>query len=284
MRTWLRVALTLSLVGAALLAGYWLWQHYMLSPWTRDARIRADVVTIAADVSGRVVELRVHDNQRVAAGELLLTIDRERFQVAVDKARAQEETSRQQLHLREREAARRATLGAQAISAEQLENAQLNAGIALGEYHQAQAGLRAAELDLARSEVRAPRAGQITNLQLAEGNYASAGTALMALVDEASFYVQAYFEETKLPRIRVGAPVRVWLMGDGRALAGTVESISSGITDRNATPDRQLLANVEPTFNWVRLAQRIPVRIRLEQPPADLQLSAGMTASVQVRE
>ena len=108
------------------------------------------------------------------------------------------------------------------------------------------------------------------------------GQAVMALVDDASFYIQAYFEETKLPRIRLGAPVKVWLMGAGQALDGTVESISRGITDRNASPDAQLLADVEPTFNWVRLAQRIPVRIRLDRVPDDVLLSAGMTASVQV--
>lgn len=144
--------------------------------------------------------------------------------------------------------------------------------------------MKLAELDVQRSEVRAPRAGQVTNLQLAEGNYVRAGEPVLALVDEASFYVQAYFEETKLPRIRVGAPVEVWLMGGDQPLRGTVDSISRGITDRNSSPDGQLLANVEPTFNWVRLAQRIPVRIRFDALPEDVQLSAGMTASVRVRQ
>ena len=143
---------------------------------------------------------------------------------------------------------------------------------------------RLAELNLARSELRAPRAGQITNLRLAQGNYVSAGQPVMALVDDASFYVQAYFEETKLPQIRIGAPVEVWLMSAGEPLEGEVESISRGITDRNASPDGQLLANVEPTFNWVRLAQRIPVRIKLRDVPPGLLLSAGMTASVRVAD
>ncbi|MNT54638.1 p-hydroxybenzoic acid efflux pump subunit AaeA [compost metagenome] len=141
-----------------------------------------------------------------------------------------------------------------------------------------------AELNLARSELRAPRNGQVTNLRLAQGNYVSTGQPVMALVDDGSFYVQAYFEETKLPRIKVGAPVKVWLMSAGEPLSGKVESISRGITDRNASPDTQLLANVEPTFNWVRLAQRIPVRIKLDKVPEDVQLSAGMTASVTVGE
>lgn len=277
-----RIAITFCLVGLAILAGYWLWQHYMLSPWTRDARVRADVVTIAPDVSGWVVDLKVRDNQRVEAGQVLFHIDRERYQAAVDKARAVAETRKQQMRLREHEASRRSHLGPQAISAELKENAQINADIARGEYREAMADVAVAELNLARSEVRAPRAGQVTNLRLAQGNYVQAGRAVMALVDDASFYIQAYFEETKLPRIRLGAPVKVWLMGAGQALDGTVESISRGITDRNASPDAQLLADVEPTFNWVRLAQRIPVRIRLDRVPDDVLLSAGMTASVQV--
>jgi len=132
--------------------------------------------------------------------------------------------------------------------------------------------------------VHAPRDGHITNLRLAEGNYVNAGQPVMALIDDSTFYVQAYFEETKLPRIQVGDPVKVWLMSAGDALQGHVQSISRGITDRNATPDGQLLAEVEPTFNWVRLAQRIPVRIKLDKVPEGINLSAGMTASVQVEE
>ncbi|MGE8502454.1 MAG: efflux RND transporter periplasmic adaptor subunit [Pseudomonas sp.] len=282
MRSTIRVGITLAMVAAAIFAGSWIWQHYMYSPWTRDARVRADVVTIAPDVSGWVVELKVRDNQQVRAGDLLMSIDRDRYQAAVEKAKAMVDIRRQQLSLREHEASRRSRLGAQAISAELLENAQINAEMARSEYREAQADLRVAELNLARSEVHAPRDGQITNLVLAQGNYVNAGQAVMALVDTNSFYVQAYFEETKLPRIQIGAPVEVWLMGGDQQIRGEVESISRGITDRNASPDGQLLADVEPTFSWVRLAQRIPVRIKLDQVPESMVLSAGMTASVRV--
>ncbi|MDH0893878.1 MULTISPECIES: HlyD family secretion protein [unclassified Pseudomonas] len=284
MRELPRVVVTLLVVALALLAGWWLWNFYMLSPWTRDARVRADVVTIAPDVSGWVVELKVRDNQQVKAGDLLMSIDRERYQAALDKARALAETRRQQLSLRQHEASRRAHLGPQAISAELRENAQINAEIARAEFQEAQAEVKLAELNLKRSEVRAPRSGQVTNLHLAQGNYVQAGQAVMALVADESFYVQAYFEETKLPGIHVGAAAEVTLMSGGEPLRGRVQSISRGITDRNAAPDAQLLANVEPTFNWVRLAQRIPVRIELEEVPQDLPLSAGMTASVRVVE
>lgn len=284
MRAAVRTLVTLCVVALAVLAGYQLWQYYMLTPWTRDARVRADVVVIAPDVSGWVRELKVHDNQQVKAGDLLMSIDRERFQAALDQASAVTETRTQQLRLREREAARRTALGPEAISAELRENAQINAAIARGELHEAEAQLQVARINLARSEVRAPRSGHITNLRLAEGNYVNTGESVMALVDDSTFYIQAYFEETKLPRIRVGDTVKVWLMGAGEPMQGHVESISRGITDRNSNPDSQLLPEVEPTFNWVRLAQRIPVRIRLDQVPEGLTLSAGMTASVQVHE
>ena len=284
MRTSVRVAVTLCLVAVAIFAGMHLWQYYMLTPWTRDARIRADVVVIAPDVSGWVEELKAVDNQPVKAGDLLLSIDRERFEAALEKARAVVQTRQQQLSLREHEASRRAAFGPQAISAELRENAQINAGIARGELRQAQADAKVAEINLARSQVHAPRDGHVTNLRLAQGNYVNAGQPVMALVDDSTFYVQAYFEETKLPRIKVGDPVKVWLMSAGEAIPGQVESISRGINDRNSTPDGQLLAQVEPTFNWVRLAQRIPVRIKFDRLPEGVNLSSGMTASVQVQE
>ena len=284
MRAAVRTLVTLCVVALAVFAGYQLWQYYMLTPWTRDARVRADVVVIAPDVSGWVRELKVHDNQRVKAGDLLMSIDRERFQAAFDQAKAVAETRSQQLRLREREAARRTALGPEAISAELRENAQINAAIARGELDEAKALLQVAQINLQRSEVRAPRDGHITNLRLAQGNYVNTGESVMALVDDATFYIQAYFEETKLPRIREGDSVKIWLMGAGEAIPGHVESIGRGITDSNSNLDSQLLPEVEPTFNWVRLAQRIPVRISLDEIPAGVTLSAGMTASVQVHD
>jgi len=284
MRALVRIAVTLCLVAVAVFAGWKLWQYYMLTPWTRDAKIRADVVIIAPDVSGWVRELKVQDNQQVKKGDLLMSIDRDRFEAALEKAKAVVETRQHQLRLREHEASRRLALGPQAISAELRENAQINAAVARGQLREAEAEVTEAAINLARSQVKAPRDGHITNLRLAEGNFVNAGQPVMALIDDSTFYVQAYFEETKLPSIRVGDPVKVWLMSAGEPMQGHVESISRGITDRNANPDSQLLAEVEPTFNWVRLAQRIPVRIKLDQIPQDMPLSAGMTASVQVHE
>lgn len=283
MKTPLRVAVTLTVVALAVLAGYRLWQHYLIAPWTRDARFQADVVTLAADVSGAVVDLRVRDNQHVAKGEVLMVIDPERYQAVLDQARAVAQVRAQELRLHEHEAERRARLG-QSISAEQRENAQIAAAISRAQLRQAEAAVRAAELDLARTQVVAPQAGQVTNLRLVQGNHVSAGDPVMALVVDDSFYVQAYFEETKLPAIQLGDPVQVWPMSTGEPLRGEVEGVSLAIADPTAGAGDRLLASVDPAFDWVRLAQRIPVRIRLLERPESLRLTAGMTASVKVLE
>ncbi|WP_278439873.1 HlyD family secretion protein [Pseudomonas oryzihabitans] len=278
----LRVAITLIVVLLAILAGTWLWHFYLYTPWTRDARVRADVVVVAPDVSGWVTRLAVVDNQLVKPGDLLMQIDQQRYQANLAHAKAVAETRQQQLRLRESEAARRQRLGTSAISAEDRETAQVNVAVARSQYQEALSDVNLAQINLDRSRVLAPREGRITNLRFAEGNYVQTGQAVMALVDTRSFYVMAYFEETKIPHIHPGDAVRVRLMNQAAPLQGRVASISSGITDRNAASDTQLLANVEPTFNWVRLAQRIPVRIELLDVPVDIHLSAGMTASVSV--
>jgi len=278
----LRVALTLLVVLLAVLAGTWLWHFYLYTPWTRDARIRADVVVIAPDVSGWVTRLAVQDNQLVHQGDLVLQIDQERYQAELAHAQAVAATRQEQLRQRESEAARRERLGTSAISAEDRETAQVNVAIARSQYQEAQSDVRLAQINLDRSHVVAPREGRITNLQFAQGNYVRSGEAVTALVDTRSFYVLAYFEETKIPHIHPGDAVRVRLMNRSAPLQGKVASISSGIADLNDTDNALMLAKVAPTFNWVRLAQRIPVRIELLEVPPEVHLSAGMTASVSV--
>lgn len=284
MRPVIRVFVTFSVVAIAIVAAIILWRFYMLSPWTRDARVRADIVTIAPDISGWVIKLNVKDNQEVKSGDVLMVIDPDRYQAAYDQAKAMAETKRQQMLLKQNEAKRRRLLGDQAISAELRENAQIEAGIAKGEYEEALAKLELTKINLDRSIIKAPRDGQITNLQLVQGNYIKEGQAAMAIVVKGSLYIQAYLEETKLPGVHVGMPATIRLMSGSVLLQGHVEGISRGITDRNATPDGQLLADVEPTYNWVRLAQRIPVRIEFDEIPDDIYLAAGMTASVRIGE
>jgi RND family efflux transporter MFP subunit len=277
----LRVAVTLVVVAVACLAAQRLWVHYEEEPWTRDGRVRADVVQVAPDVSGLVTKVFVRDNQPVAAGTPLFEVDRPRYRLAVAQARAAIAAQQVQLAQARREARRDRELG-DLVAGEVREQslakvAQLEATLA-----QARVALDTAELNLARTMVRAGVAGTVTNLDLRPGDYASAGHPAFAIIDRASLHVIGYFEETKLPRIHVGDAVRVRLMGDDGALAGHVQSIAGGIEDRDRSAGANLLANVNPTFSWVRLAQRIPVRVTIDRLPAGTSLVVGRTATVEV--
>lgn len=278
-----RVLLTLLVTAAAVWAGLRLWDHYEAAPWTRDGRVRANIVQIAPDVSGLVTAVPVIDNQAVAGGTLLFEIDRARFTLALRQAQAAASAQQIALSQARREDARNASLG-NLVSLEAREQTRMRVEQAQAGVAQAGIALDAAQLNLARAQVRAPVGGLVTNLDLRQGSYATAGRPALALVDAASFYVEGYFEETKLPRIHVGDRVRVTPMNGGAVLGGTVDSLAAGIADRDRSTSANLLPSVTPTFNWVRLAQRVPVRVRLDPLPADLHLVAGQTVTVQVVE
>ncbi|PTQ72099.1 HlyD family secretion protein [Pseudomonas sp. GV071] len=273
------VLVSLLVFALALLILRTLWSHYMDAPWTRDGRVRADVINIAADVGGLVVEVAVADNQAVKQGDLLLRIDPEHFQLAVQQAEAEVAARKAALHRRQDNAQRRADMDEQVVSRESRDDASHMAAVALADYQSAQARLEAARLQLQRTEVRAPVDGYITNLNVYRGDFAQRGEATMALVDSHSFYINGYFEETRLPLIKVGDPAEMRMMSGAR-LHGHVDSISRGIYDRDNPQSHELTADVNPTFNWVRLAQRVPVRIRIDSVPDGLLLAAGMTCTV----
>ena len=282
MRTSLRLLVTFLIVAAAIAAGAWLWHYYLYTPWTRDARIRADVITIAPDVPGRVETLAVADNASVEAGDVLFTLDDARYQAALDKAEAVVADRQATLELRRHEEQRRNRLSEHAISAENQEIARIDTRVAAANLAQAEADLDQARIDLQRTEIVAPADGTVLNLHLAQGNYVNAGESVMALVRDESYYVTGYFEETKLPRIAIGDRAVVILMSGDTELPGHVVSIGRAIADPNTAPNSQLLPQVEPTFSWVRLAQRIPVRIEFDNVPDGILLSAGMTATVRI--
>ncbi len=276
----LRLAVTLAMLAAAIWAGLRLWDHYELAPWTRDGRVRANIVQIAPDVSGLVTAVPIQDNQRVAAGALLFEIDHARFALALRQADAALDAQRAALAQLQRESARNTELG-NLISQELVEQSRAKVEQSKAAVSQALVMQDTARLNLERAQVRAPTDGLVTNLDLRSGSYATAGRPALALVDPGSFYVEGYFEETKLPRIHVGDRVRVSSMG-GTELMGTVDSLAAGIADRDRSTGANLLPSVNPTFNWVRLAQRVPVRVRLDPLPADVSLVAGETVTVQV--
>ena len=281
LRAVIRVALTLAAVAAALVLGSSLWRTYMVSPWTRDGRVRAYVVEIAPEVSGTVVAVPVRDNQVVHKGDPLFVIDPTRFRLAITEAQARLESAREELRLRQSDVKRREGL-AGIVSAEERARFASTAATQQATVDAAQAQLDTARLNLARATLYSPVNGPVTNLLLQVGDYVTAGQARVAVIDADSFWVYGYFEETKLAGIRVGEPARIKLMGYAPILRGHVASIAGGINDQNGASDRQGLQDVNPVFTWVRLAQRIPVRIQIDRVPPGVVLAAGMTCSVAV--
>jgi multidrug resistance efflux pump len=276
-----RMAITLLATAGAVYAGLQLWRHYEVDPWTRDGRVKAYVVQVAPDVTGPVTKVYVHDNQEVKAGEALFEIDRARFELALRQAEATVQAAHAALAQALRESTRNSQLN-DLVSQESREQGQTRTDEARAALAQAQVNRDTAQLNLERTRVVSTVDGFVTNLDLRVGGYATASHPVMAVVDRHSFYVEGYFEETKLPRIHLGDPVRVALMGSKQALSGHVESFAEGIADRDRSTSANLLPNVNPTFNWVRLAQRIPVRVAIDAVPADVRLVAGQTATVQV--
>jgi RND family efflux transporter MFP subunit len=279
MKKFFSLLATLLVLALAIFIGRQLWVHYMQTPWTRDGRVRADIINVAADVSGYVTAVPVRDNQRVRKGDVLLQIDPAHYRLAVKQAQALVASRKAAWEMRKVNASRRADLDELVISKESREDASNVAASALADYQQAEARLEAAQLNLDRTRVLATVDGYVTNLNVHVGDYARVGEAKLAVVDEHSFWVYGFFEETKLPHVHVGDAAQLQMMS-GETLTGHVESISRGIYDRDNPQSRELIADVNPTFNWVRLAQRVPVRIQLDAVPDGMLLAAGTTCTV----
>ena len=320
-----RPLVTLLIAILAIFAIVHLWNYYNSAPWTRDGRVRGDVVQVSSDVSGLVTEVLVQDNQTVKKGQPLFRIDIARQQLDVEQARsdlakakaglaqaeanaiaakANLEKSRANTQLAEKNATRYSNLMDGAISKQEqdqmyatrdqskAEDAQMAAAIeqaqaTIKQQHAlievSQSALNLALLNLKRSEVVAPADGTLSNFGLRVGNYVKIGDAVAALVDREQLYVVGYFEETKLNHIHIGDKATIQLMGDSQKIRGHVQGIASGIEDRERSSSSSLLANVNPTFTWVRLAQRVPVKIVLDETPKNaLAFVAGRTATVRI--
>ena len=276
-----RVAVTGVVVAAALVGGKALWTHYQVDPWTRDGRVRADVVQVAPDVSGLVTRVDAVNDQTVKAGQPLFYVDRERYALALRQADALVAAQRAQLAQARRELARNRVLG-DLVAGEITEQSLAKVEQGQAALAQAVAARDLAALNLSRTLVVAPTDGFLSDLTLRTGDYVTAGKPVLALIDSRSFRVEGYFEETKLSSLRIGQPVSVKVMGEDHALKGHIQSIAAGIEDRDRGASNSMLPNVNPTFSWVRLAQRVPVRVALDQTPRDLRLIAGRTATVAV--
>jgi multidrug resistance efflux pump len=285
MQAVVRVLLTLVLLVAAGLLSYDLGRYYLYSPWTRDARVRANVVTVAPDVSGYIDDIRVRNNQSVHKGDVLFIIDQERYRLAIADAEATLAARHaQHLMLLDQYQRRSKLTPGYTVTVENLDNARRQSETATANYQQAIASRDTAALNLRRTEVRASVNGFVTNLNLAQGTFASQGKAVMALIDSDSYRVEAYFEETKIPHVKPGASAEIYLMDGSPPLQGIVLGVARGITDQDNKDGPELLSSINPTFTWVRLAQRIPVGIHLTHVPPGVLISAGMTCTVVMKE
>ncbi|WP_324695222.1 biotin/lipoyl-binding protein [Novosphingobium sp. RL4] len=276
-----RYALTLCLVACATLIALEAWSRYERTPWTRDGRVSADVVQIAPEVSGTVSAVPVVDNQYVHQGDILYVIAPERLQLAVALAEADVEAKRQDMLVRQATARRHSQLR-DVVSQEAVQQSGGAAAVAGAAYQAAVAALDLAKLNLASSTIRSPVDGYVTNMRLRPGDYATAGSTKVAVLDAASFWITGYFEETKIRQISVGSPAQIMLIGFDQPVSGHVESIGRGIENSNDAPGHLGLPNVAATFSWVRLAQRIPVRIHIDRVPPGVELAAGMTATIEI--
>jgi multidrug resistance efflux pump len=274
--------LTLAVVAIAAVLGRSMWQVYMEAPWTRDGTVRVYVVTMAPQVAGEIVQLPVADNQLVRKGQLLMVIDPTDYKIAANLAEAAVQQALSNWRNVAREAQRRRELTQLAITKEEKQTYESDAVQAQATYQQAYARLNQARVNLARTEIRSPVNGYVTNLLAQQGDYATVGQNLISLVDADSFWVDGYFEETNLDRIHIGDPAEVKLMGYHQIVRGHVASIARAINMANAQPNGEGLATVNPIFTWVRLAQRVPVRIHIDHVPPGIKLVAGMTATVQI--
>jgi len=276
-----RWLVTAIIVVGAILVALSLWRRYETDPWTRDGHVRADVVRVASDVGGLVTSVAVHDNQVVRKGDLLFVIDAPRYADALGQADANIASVRAKYVQAQKVARRDLALG-DLVATETHEENVAQVETAKAALDAATAARQTAELNVYRTAVRASVNGIVTNLDLHPGDFVGAGAQALALIDRDSIRVEGYFEETKLGHIHVGDKARIQLMGDDRDLAGHVESITAGIADDQSNNTANQLRAVDPTFSWVRLAQRIPVRIQVDRIPAGTQLIVGRTATVTI--
>ncbi|HAU5566429.1 p-hydroxybenzoic acid efflux pump subunit AaeA [Pantoea sp. SM3] len=274
-----RYAITILLVIIAIVIIFRAWVFYTESPWTRDAKFSADVVAISPDVTGLITDVPVHDNQLVKQGDTLFVVDRPRYQKALDEAQADVEYYQALVNEKRREAARRNQLGTSAMSREAIDQANNDLQTSEHQLAKSVATRDLAVIDLDRTTIKAPSDGWVTNLNVYQGEFITRGSVAVALVQQHSFYVLAYMEETKLDGVRPGFRAEITPLGSNTVLRGTVDSIAAGVTNSSSSVDSKGMATIDSNLEWVRLAQRVPVRIHLDDQPGN-RFPAGTTATV----
>jgi RND family efflux transporter MFP subunit len=273
---------TVAISLLALLVAVVTWDIYVTSPWTRDGRVRVQVASVAPEVSGKITQLRIADNQFVHKGDPLYEIDPVDFDVTLRTNEALLSQRQADLHVKELQFARREKLSDLATTPEEQQVFEGSAMQARAAVEAAQQQVAQARINLSRTEVLSPVSGYITNLLLRGGDYAHTGVSNISVIDAESFWIDGYFEETKLARICVGDRAEAKLMGYARPIVGHVTTVTRGVSVSDAAPGTQGLPSVDPVYTWVRLAQRVPIRISIDQLPAGVPLVSGTTATVTI--
>jgi multidrug resistance efflux pump len=275
----IRIVVMAIAAALALCAIWYIWTYFERDPRTRNGHVRADVIGVTTDVSGIITSVHVASDQRVQKGDLLFQVDAQRFTIALDRARANLESAEASLAFARQQASRHRAL-AGLVPQQTIDQSDSALRGARASVDQARAALASAQLDLERSNVRASANGIVSYADLRPGAYATAGQGMLALVDTDSLRVEGYFQETRLKHVHVGDRAEVRLMGDDTPLYGRVVSITGAVNDSDTSIGRNLLPSISPNFAWVRLAQRIPVRIKLDPQYVGDALVPGRSASV----
>ena len=286
MKKLLKILLTLAIVGTALFFTYHKYIDYIENPWTRDGQVRTQVVQVTPRVNGMVTKIHVVDNQKVKIGDLLFDIDPSQYQVKLNQAEARLQRTREAAKGTKIEFDRVKNIYAKdkgAVSQKDLVRNETNYYKSLADIDSSEEAVNTAKLNLSYTKVYAEVDGYVSNINFQIGSQATANKAILALVDEHSYWVFGFFREDAIPEVSVGDTAMVTLLAyPDTPLSGKVESIAWGIAHSDGNPGNNLLPSVKPVFQWIRLAQRIPVRIKLDKLPENVKLRFGLTASVMV--
>ena len=287
-KLFVKIVLNLAIFGGAIFLGYNKFQEYFNNPWTRDGQVRAQVIQVSPRVSGEVISIAVVDNQQVKKGDLLFKIDPSPYAIKLKQARADLQRERANVRGTKIEYDRVRKIAAKnkgAVSQRDLNRNRVNYEKALAKIDAYTENINAAKLDITFTEVHASVDGYISNINFQIGSQAVANQPIVALVDMNSFWVFGYFRESMIGEIKIGDTSKVTLMAyPDQPISGEVESIGWGIAHSDGNPGNNLLPSIKPVFQWIRLAQRIPVRIELDEIPEGIELRFGLTASVMVMQ
>ena len=282
----IKIVFTLAIISLALFVGYNKYREYIENPWTRDGQVRTQVIQVTPRVSGMITNIAVHDNQAVKKGDLLFEIDPSQYQVKLDQSQARLQRTLEGAKGTKVEYERVNKIYSRdkgAVSQKDMNRNEVNYYKSLADIDTSTEAVNTAKLNLSYTKVYAEVDGYVSNINFQTGSQAVANQPILALVDTSSYWVFGFFREDAIPEVAVGDQARVTLLAYPETpLNGTVESIAWGIAPSDGNPGANLLPSVKPVFQWIRLAQRIPVRIKLDKLPDDIKLRFGMTASVMV--